>query len=197
MGADEKRKAARKRRFANLQSKDSTMNAFEAQSLQQANVQAEHIAKKQRTHASSSPRDAEPQTTLKVAPEDKGPAEEVGGESDRVQQKSQRFIVFIGMMHSEHSISRVGAKLVSLTPLSSFPGNLPYTARDASIAAHFAKVQPTSIRHRTNRETGKSKGFAFLEFAAYDRMKTCLKLYHHSTFDDGESPPRKLNVELT
>lgn len=28
-------------------------------------------------------------------------------------------------------------------------------------------------------------------------MKTCLKLYHHSIFDDGVSPPRKINVELT
>ena len=28
-------------------------------------------------------------------------------------------------------------------------------------------------------------------------MKTCLKLYHHSNFDDGQSPARRLNVELT
>jgi len=28
-------------------------------------------------------------------------------------------------------------------------------------------------------------------------MKTCLKLFHHSMFDDGISPPRKINVELT
>ena len=28
-------------------------------------------------------------------------------------------------------------------------------------------------------------------------MKTCLKLYHHSIFDDGKYPPRKINVELT
>jgi nucleolar protein 6 len=28
-------------------------------------------------------------------------------------------------------------------------------------------------------------------------MKTCLKLFHHSTFDDGLSAPRKINVELT
>ena len=62
---------------------------------------------------------------------------------------------------------------------------------------HFAKVQPTSIRHRTDKMTGKSKGFAFLEFAAYDRMKTCLKLYHHSSFSDGDKPARKINVELT
>ena len=28
-------------------------------------------------------------------------------------------------------------------------------------------------------------------------MKTCLQLFHHSTFDDGLSPARKVNVELT
>ena len=28
-------------------------------------------------------------------------------------------------------------------------------------------------------------------------MKTCLKLYHHSSFDDGKKPARKINVELT
>lgn len=28
-------------------------------------------------------------------------------------------------------------------------------------------------------------------------MKTCLKLFHHSNFDDGLSAPRKINVELT
>jgi nucleolar protein 6 len=43
----------------------------------------------------------------------------------------------------------------------------------------------------------KAKGYAFLEFASYDHMKTCLKLLHHSMFDDGISPPRKISVELT
>jgi nucleolar protein 6 len=43
----------------------------------------------------------------------------------------------------------------------------------------------------------KSKGYAFLEFEGYDHMKTCLKLFHHSNFDDGISPPRKISVELT
>lgn len=43
----------------------------------------------------------------------------------------------------------------------------------------------------------KSKGYAFLEFDGYDHMKTCLKLFHHSNFDDGISLPRKISVELT
>jgi len=88
--------------------------------------------------------------------------------------KNQRFIVFIG--------------------------NLPFTATTEQITEHFASIQPQSVRHSTEKGTNKSKGFAFLEFANYDRMKTCLKLYHHSMFDSGvggERGKRRINVELT
>lgn len=76
-------------------------------------------------------------------------------------------------------------------------GNLPYSATTEKIQQHFAKIQPMSVRHNTDKATGKSRGFAFLEFDAYDRMKTCLKLYHHSLFEDGKTEGRKINVELT
>jgi nucleolar protein 6 len=91
-----------------------------------------------------------------------------------------------------------------------FVGNLPYSATTAQIESHFAKLAPTAVRHRTDKSTGRSKGFAFLEFAGYDKMKTCLKLYHHSVFDphgstdrpgeegnDGKKRGRRINVELT
>ncbi|KAI4284136.1 MAG: hypothetical protein L6R38_001633 [Xanthoria sp. 2 TBL-2021] len=78
-----------------------------------------------------------------------------------------------------------------------FVGNLPYSATDASIQRHFANLKPTSIRHLHDKTSGKSKGYAFLEFNHYDRLKTCLKTFHESKFDDGISPPRPLNVELT
>lgn len=91
---------------------------------------------------------------------------------------------------SQHSV--LCALIVGL-----FTGNLPYTATTESISEHFQKAQPRSVRHRTEKDSGKSKGFAFLEFDGYDRMKTCLKLYHHSSFDDKQSPPRKINLELT
>lgn len=105
-----------------------------------------------------------------------------------------------------------------------FIGNLPYSTTDASLHAHFKKLAPFTLRHRTDPKTKKSKGFAFLEFENYDRMKTCLKLYHHSMFDpakggeeadaagtagvegDGEGKKkrkdkdkvaRRINVELT
>lgn len=64
-----------------------------------------------------------------------------------------------------------------------FVGNLPYNTTDSSLQKHFAKLQPFTLRHRTDPKTNKSKGFAFLEFENYDRMKTCLKIYHHTMFD--------------
>ena len=111
-------------------------------------------------------------------------------DQDAAIPKTQRFIVFIGLMISLHEAPRY---LLAKRNI----GNLPYTATDQSIGNHFLKVQPKSIRHRTEKGGAKSKGFAFLEFDGYDRLKTCLKLYHGSSFDDGISPARKLNVELT
>ncbi|KAJ9608435.1 hypothetical protein H2200_007423 [Cladophialophora chaetospira] len=98
-----------------------------------------------------------------------------------------------------------------------FVGNLPYDVTVDQIKAHFSKISPSSVRLATAKGTGKSKGFAFLEFDNYDKMKTCLKLYHHSLFDpearekerdvaeDGDEQTgrgakkkgRRINVELT
>lgn len=78
-----------------------------------------------------------------------------------------------------------------------FIGNLPFTATAEHIKKHFANVHPTSVRLLTEKGTNKSKGIAFVEFARYDHMKTCLEKYHHTDFNDGISEPRKINVELT
>lgn len=94
-----------------------------------------------------------------------------------------------------------------------FIGNLPYSATSEQLKSHFVKIASgiTSIRLGTDKKSGKGKGYAFLEFSGYDKMKTCLKLYHHSIFDpsveteDKEAKPgqketgkgRRINVELT
>ncbi|RYP35166.1 hypothetical protein DL767_003943 [Monosporascus sp. MG133] len=104
-----------------------------------------------------------------------------------------------------------------------FVGNLPYSATQADIASHFAAVHPTSIRLLHSRtDPRKSRGIAFVEFARYDHMKTCLKTLHHSTIrigtaasdgkqgkggkggkgqkgqgEEGKFEERKINVELT
>ena len=67
-----------------------------------------------------------------------------------------------------------------------FVGNLPFSTTNSAIKAHFSKLGPASIRHSTDSRSGKSKGFAFVEFDHYDKLKTCLKLYHHSWFDPGK-----------
>ncbi|EEH23547.1 hypothetical protein PABG_05758 [Paracoccidioides brasiliensis Pb03] len=87
------------------------------------------------------------------------------------EQKNQRFIVFIG--------------------------NLPFHTTLEAVQKHFSKIMPSHVRFPSEKGGKKGRGFAFIEFDHYDRMKTCLKLYHHSSFDDGQNPPRKINVELT
>lgn len=79
-----------------------------------------------------------------------------------------------------------------------FVGNLPFTANPATIRQHFANVKPTSVRCLT--KDGKEdtcRGFAFIEFANPTHMRTCLDKMHHTVFNDGVSPARKINVELT
>ena len=96
-----------------------------------------------------------------------------------------------------------------------FVGNLPYTATAAQVQDHFVKLGPADVRLTTDKATGQGKGFAFVEFDGYDKMKTCLKLYHHSIFDpeskgkdkentkeheetgEGKKRGRRINVELT
>ncbi|KAF2651794.1 hypothetical protein K491DRAFT_706832 [Lophiostoma macrostomum CBS 122681] len=77
-----------------------------------------------------------------------------------------------------------------------FVGNLPYSATKDELQTHFSKIGPTDIRIMTDKNTGKPKGFAFVEFDRFDRMQTCLKKYNHSIFGDGKKG-RKINVELT
>lgn len=58
-----------------------------------------------------------------------------------------------------------------------FIGNLPYTATTEQIKQHFASVSPSSVRHSTDKSTGKSKGFAFLEFDDYTYVYVPFILY--------------------
>lgn len=46
-----------------------------------------------------------------------------------------------------------------------FIGNLPYSASEADLRAHFAPVaQPSHVVMPVDRETGRPRGFAFVEF---------------------------------
>ncbi|KAF2427591.1 hypothetical protein EJ08DRAFT_680952 [Tothia fuscella] len=78
-----------------------------------------------------------------------------------------------------------------------FVGNLPFTATLPTLTNHFKKLAPKSIRLINDKASGKCKGIAFVEFADWDRMNTAIEKYHHTSFDDGISPARKINIELT
>ncbi|KAL2112807.1 hypothetical protein VUR80DRAFT_6378 [Thermomyces stellatus] len=79
-----------------------------------------------------------------------------------------------------------------------FVGNLPYSATAESIKAHFAPLHPTSVRCLNKRDDPtKCRGCAFVEFSSSKSIRTCLDKWHHSTFDDGISKARKINIEMT
>jgi len=101
-----------------------------------------------------------PKKRKKTKPDAGDSTDEVAKTDDASKKRTDRFVVFIG--------------------------NLPYNTTDASLQAHFKSLLPFTLRHRMDPKTKKSKGFAFIEFEGYDRMKTCLKLYHHSMFDPEE-----------
>src|SRR5688500_4060574 len=47
-----------------------------------------------------------------------------------------------------------------------FIGNLPYSATEADLRAHFATIaEPSHVVMPVDRETGRPRGFAFVEFA--------------------------------
>ena len=79
-----------------------------------------------------------------------------------------------------------------------FVGNLPYTANASTIRQHFATVKPNAVRClNKDGQENTCRGFAFIEFTDPTNMRNCLDKMHHSTFNDGLSAARKINVELT
>ena len=53
-----------------------------------------------------------------------------------------------------------------MPPVRLFVGNLPYQATEDDLRTHFAQVgPPTQIVRPLDRETGRARGFAFVEFA--------------------------------
>ena len=50
-----------------------------------------------------------------------------------------------------------------------YVGNLPFSATDESLKTHFEQVAPvTSAKIITDRETGRSRGFGFVEMDESD-----------------------------
>lgn len=125
-------------------------------------------SKKRKRSQKEAPTEGQEETKTTAPAPKKRKAKPAGEEGEKQAPANQRFIVFVG--------------------------NLPYSTTDDSLKEHFKSLQPFTLRHRTDPATKKSKGFAFLEFEGYDRMKTALKLFHHSYFDP-EAPEGLKGVE--
>ena len=61
-----------------------------------------------------------------------------------------------------------------------FVGNLPYSATEAEIREIFSAVGPvSSVRIPVDRETGRPRGFAFVEFADRAHAEEAVRRFHN------------------
>ena len=64
-----------------------------------------------------------------------------------------------------------------------FIGNLPYSASEADLRAHFAPVaEPSHVAMPVDRETGRPRGFAFVEFADREKAEEVIRKFDAQPF---------------
>jgi RNA recognition motif-containing protein len=64
-----------------------------------------------------------------------------------------------------------------------FVGNLPYQATEDDLRTHFSQVgQPTQIVRPLDRETGRARGFAFVEYAERTVAEEAIKKFDGQLF---------------
>ena len=64
-----------------------------------------------------------------------------------------------------------------------FIGNLPYGASEADLRAHFAAVaEPSHVVMPVDRETGRPRGFAFVEFIDREKAEEVIKRFDAQPF---------------
>ena len=64
-----------------------------------------------------------------------------------------------------------------------FIGNLPYGASEADLRAHFAAVaEPSHVVMPVDRETGRPRGFAFVEFIDREQAEEVIKRFDAQPF---------------
>ena len=64
-----------------------------------------------------------------------------------------------------------------------FIGNLPYGASEADLRAHFAPVaEPSHVVMPVDRETGRPRGFAFVEFAERPQAEEVIRKFDAQPF---------------
>src|SRR5882762_5914215 len=68
-------------------------------------------------------------------------------------------------------------------PVRLFVGNLPYDATEGEIRAHFSSVGNLSyVSIPLDRETGKKRGFAFVEFADPQQAQEAIRRFNNQPF---------------
>jgi len=64
-----------------------------------------------------------------------------------------------------------------------FIGNLPYSASEADLRAHFAPVaEPSHVAMPVDRETGRPRGFAFVEFVDRGKAEEVIRKFDAQPF---------------
>jgi RNA recognition motif len=68
-------------------------------------------------------------------------------------------------------------------PVRLFIGNLPYQATEDDLRSHFATVgEPTQIVRPLDRETGRARGFAFVEYADRETAEAAIQQFDGQLF---------------
>lgn len=68
-------------------------------------------------------------------------------------------------------------------PVRLFVGNLPYNTTEAELREHFSAVGPLSYVHLpTDRESGRPRGFAFVEFDDRAQAEEAVKRFNNQLF---------------
>jgi RNA recognition motif-containing protein len=64
-----------------------------------------------------------------------------------------------------------------------FIGNLPYGATEADLRAHFAAIaEPSHVVMPVDRETGRPRGFAFVEFVEREKAEEVIRKFDAQPF---------------
>lgn len=70
-----------------------------------------------------------------------------------------------------------------MPPVRLFIGNLPYQATEDDLRSHFATVgEPTQIVRPLDRETGRARGFAFVEYADRSTAEAAIQQFDGQLF---------------